>query len=654
MALDKYQFTIEDTIIQNPEGWKDFELRLKRDEDISGLLVSSTNKFTFKGDGYTILHDRWLSNYNDKIEVSIDILQSDNTYKQQYSGVVILTDVKFNLEKFTAEATIEDSSFQGAIQGNKNIKSFLNAGLTKNGEQVSAPPQFELNYFSQNGSYNPVQLRTHFRVKDALDFLVRFMTDDEVKGIQSAYLDDTTNWEGFLPYITTGGEIRLGTELAPNISFLQLISFLQNTHDLTFDFVTDSNGDPVMRIEERTFFFNASPIDIIRDITDLSVRVDSNRIASHLEVGNNTTFGSGNCSTTTRFFSFQKEDYSLRGKGNVDKLLDLTTDFITDSNVIEEIVDNNDDTFDDNIIIVLGDSSAQQAAQFQTPDFCSNNFFYNQGFLNNFIIDRQLESIPNSITKYLTAATTPSKAEPLLPISVFINTANPISIVLTQINSTDESYDLGNNYSTVDPNNTFYDIPFAGKFSFEVSVDLVYTIGTTGVAGGNVTLNPQMFLQRFDSSFTLPPKEIIPAGKVISISGNVGKQNKLVFTIPSTMECDTGDRIRLVVATATLATVAVASVTLDIIKTGGRTFFKCLGADNDAGTYKTFDTNTFKARLYTFVKNLPLARTDNIRANPRSSLIINELSDTALDKEVWIEEMVNNIETGDNSFTMIN
>jgi len=49
-----------------------------------------------------------------------------------------------------------------------------------------------------------------------------------------------------------------------------------------------------------------------------------------------------------------------------------------------------------------------------------------------------------------------------------------------------------------------------------------------------------------------------------------------------------------------------------------------------------------------------LQRSDNIRDNTRSSFIINELSDTSLDKTVWIEEMVNNVETGETSFTMIN
>ena len=92
MALEKYQFSIEGVIITNPEGWKDFEITIKRETDIPGLLVTSTNKFTFKKDGYTILKQRFDTNYNDKMFITIDILQPDNTYIRQYRGEVLVTD----------------------------------------------------------------------------------------------------------------------------------------------------------------------------------------------------------------------------------------------------------------------------------------------------------------------------------------------------------------------------------------------------------------------------------------------------------------------------------------------------------------------------------------------------------------------------------
>ena len=658
--MDKYKFILEGNEVSNPNGWDKFELRLKRDDDIAGLLISSTNKFTFKGDGYDIIKDRFDNNYNDKINATIEVLE-DNSYVEKYKGVIILTDVLFNLEKRTVQTTIEDASFQGAIQANKNVKSFLNAGMTKNGEQVTSLTIFNLDYFIANGTYQSLANRRAYLLKDALDFMVRFMTDDTVKGIQSTYLDDTANFDGVLPYITTSEAIRLANSDAPNVSFSELMTFLQRTHDLTFDFVTVS-GEVVMRIEERAFFFQSDVTDTFRDLTDLSLNVDSQKIASHLEVGNNTTADAGNCSLTTRFFSFQEEDYALKGKGNVDKLIDLKTDFVTDSNVIQYIVTNlSDDEFDDNIVIVQ--ASTTQAARFQSTSYCSNNYYYNASFTNDKIIDRNLNAIPNSITKYLTAATTPAKAEISQATVLDTNATGFVGMpddiltdVVRYINPLEfdsEIYDLGNNY---DPNlpDTFYDVPFTGNFSFQANVYTSLQLTEIWNTSFATSISFSIEIRRWNASFT-QMKESVKSGEISVGFTSLYQMKFLNRSVQTTMSCDTGDRVNvLVVFRVHAGTTNVKTIIATIIKNTNLTFFECLGAEDDAGTYKVFDPNSFKARLFKFRKNVSLQRSDNIRENTRSSFIINELSDTTLDKTVWIEEVVNNVETGETSFTMIN
>lgn len=664
--MEKYKFYIEDQEVVNPDGWRNFELRLKRDEDISGLLISSTNKFTFKGNGYDAIKIRFDDNYNDKLNTRIEVLEN-GVYIVKYQGVIILTDVFFNLEKRTAQATIEDASFQGAIQSNKNVKSFLNAGMTKNGEQVDTISIHNIDYFNASGTYLTLANRRAYLLSDALDFLIRFMTDNTVKGLQSAYLSDVNNFDGYLPYITTGEAIRLANSDAPNVSFLECFQFLIKTHDLTFDFVTVTTlgvEEIKMRIEDSAFFFQASNSETFRNLLDLTLNVDSNKIASHLEVGNNTALDSGNCSSTTRFFSFQKEDYALKGKGNVDKLIDLKTDFITDSNVIEFIATNlSDDTYDDDIVIVQ--AAGTQARRFQSADYCSNNIYYNGNFTNDKIIDRNLNAIPNSITKYLTAATTPAKA--VLNSQLILdnqsngfvgipNLVNQIEITkyIDPLELDKEIYDLGNNY---DPNlpDTFYDVPYAGVFSFEASVYLsmlltaIYTSSNHGIL-----FDFRIEIRRWNSSFTTV-KESVTSPTITVNSLNVAQLKTLRTNVQSTMNCDTGDRVNvLVVLKMRYGTFNVHTVIIRILTNEDLTYFKCLGANEDAGTYKVFDPNSFKARKYKFKKNVSLQKSDNIRANTRSSIVINELSDTTLDKTVWVDEMVNNVETGETSFTMIN
>ena len=669
--MEKYLFKIEGETIISPEGWKDFELRLKRDNDIAGLLVSSTNEFIFKGDGYDILKSRFDENFNDKVNVSIEILQPDQSYKLQYKGVVILTNIQFNLEKKFASTTIEDANFQGAINGNKNIKTFIDTELTKNNELISTLTVFSMDFFQPNGSFVPVFNRKMYLYKDALSFLVRFMTDDLVKGVQSAYLDNVNNFGGAsLLYVTTGEGIRVSNPIAPNVSFAQLIIFLAKTHDLTFDFITNTNGDTVMRIEEKEFFFGIANSDTIRDLIDLTVEIDQLKIGSHIEVGNNTTFPTGNCSATTRFFSFQNEDYALGGKGNLDNLIDLKTDFITDSNVIEEIVRNNNDSFEDDIVVVMGNISGTQATRFQSTKYCSNNFFYNLEFTNDNIIDRKLSAIPGSVIKFLLGGATPCKVFQGTDRTDIIDVTPgaPITETNINLNFTDVDFDIGSNY-IVTPQ-THYDVPFEGTFSFDVFTRVAFAISDPFDAGNgvapNITIRSSIAIQRFDVTLTNLKEEIrsaevqIQFGRPFTNGVNgldgfdqvsvSGRSRTLAHA--ATMDCDTSDRIIATILYRVVARIGSREAIASIASQSS--VFRCLGAAEDNGVFKVFDPLSFRARQYKFQKNLSLTRTDNIRANPRSSIIINELSDESLDKITFIEEMRNNIETGETSFTTIN
>lgn len=671
--MERYQVYIDGNQVRNPIGLRQFELRLKRDQDISGLLVTATNKFTFFGDGFRILQEAQDTNYNDKITTSIEILGNDGNYTEQFKGVIILSDVFLNLDKRFAETTIEDGSFQGAIQGNKNIKMFLNSNLTKNGEILTALTPAAMDFFQPSGSYTPVRNRVTYLYKDALDLLVRYMTDDEVKGIQSAYLDDVNNFGGAsLPYITTGEGVRIAAPTAPNVSFAQLITFLSKTHDLTFDFVINSSGEPVMRIEDRAFFFSNTNSETIRDIKDLTQEIDVDKLASHIEVGNNKAFGTGNCSAVTRWFTFQKEDYALRGKGNIDKLIDLTTDFITDSNVIEEIVNNNNDAFDDDIVVVLGTTNGTQATKFISTSYCSNSAFYNLPWTNDNIVARQLGAMPESVTKFLVGGTSPSRSnkgtdflETLFSISpLFPNftVPKPVDFLL---NFTDPIYDIGSNYVSQNTPTTHYDIPFEGNFTFEARVKSTFAITQFNTAGGstpNITVTFQIAIERWNTAFTVLKEQSLSIIKTLQFGRGqalagfpqvpIATRSRAIVH-QTTMDCDVSDRIIVRVLYVSLQAEDVSEAVVNIPGLPS-TSFKCLGAEEDNGVFQVFDPLTFKARLFKFKKNLSLSQGNNIRANTRDSLIINESSDPTTDKKAWIEEMNQKVNTGETNATLIN
>ena len=508
--MDKYQFILDGIIVTNPEGWKDLEFTAERDKSISGLLVLFTSKLRFSNDGYGLIKVKFDANYNDKISAIIQRFDG-TTFITDFEGVILLSDVKFNLERKEVEVTVEDRSFQGAISNNKNIKSFLNAGFTKNGVQITPPTQVILDYFRvSDGNYIAgFADRTHTLLSDALDFLVRFMTDDVVKGIQSTYLTTASNFETALLYIVVGEEIRTGANtFIPNVSFAQIMEFLKRTHNLSFDFI-EVNNEPVMRIENREFFFNTTNLTTIRNIKDLTQAVDKQRLFSHLEVGNNTFTEAGNCSPTTRFFTFRDEDYAIQGKSNIDKLLDLKTDFITDSNTIQDILDNNNDEFDEDIFIVAAFLNATQVKRFQDPSFCSNLFFYNQGLTNDQVILRQIDSVPGSVAKFLSADSTQCSIGLLADAPLFVQPTSPILVIVQtfsdeRVNFRIEDppfFDLGDNFNSLN-NQHFYDIPLAGDYSFEFNFNMRFV--ADGLGHENITLTS--FLRRQDLNFNILEK----------------------------------------------------------------------------------------------------------------------------------------------------
>ena len=142
--MEKYRFILDGTtLIRNPENWKDIEVTLERQKDIEGLLLIFTSQLNFVEDGYNLLRTQFDQNYNNKVTANIDRLDSNDVYIRLFTGAIRLSDIQFNLNKKTAIVKIEDVSFFGGIDSNKNVKTFLNSEFTKNGVQITTPTTFQ-------------------------------------------------------------------------------------------------------------------------------------------------------------------------------------------------------------------------------------------------------------------------------------------------------------------------------------------------------------------------------------------------------------------------------------------------------------------------------------------------------------------------------
>ena len=594
---------------------------------------------------HDLLKQQFDANYNNKITANIDILNNNNTYDRLFTGAILLSNIQFNLNRRTAIVRLEDIGFFGAIDNNKNIKTFLNSEFTKNGTQITTPTAFQLDYFTPaTGAFFGFGNRDHYLVSDALDFLVRFMTDDVVKGITSTYLTTPSNFEGGLLYVTTGEEIRTGAGQHPNISFKGMFQFLQRTHNISFAIESDVNGDPVMRIEEKSFFFESSTSFTVRNIRDLELKAAKDNLFSHLEVGNKTFEKSGNFSSTTRFFSFRDEDYIIEGSGNTDKVLDFKTDFITDNNVIELIVVTNigsgDDEFDEDNIIVTGNTAGNATIAFASPDF-----HYNRGLTNDKIMLRQINSIPNSASKYISAQNTPAFVGATTFSVVIDAPIGSIIIIQSVIPFNTVFHDLGGNYNSTAPNH-FYEIPFNGVFTFRASLRIIVV---PRISNRTLVFRSRVEIQRWNAGLSVLQESVEKFGTQTTATAITSYFSDVDLT--TTMICSAGERIR---ARAAIQVVSSDYITGELVEFFVTVpLFWCLGATNDAGVYQLFDPADFRALIYSFKQNTNSTDFNTLISQSLRRIKFNEGSNPTLDKLAWIDKIDYKVETSETDYQLI-
>lgn len=668
----KYRFTLDGTLLtRDPEGWDAIVLTLERNKDIAGLLSLFTSELIFKQDGYDILKSELdNNNYNNKLTVLIEE-QNASTWSVSFEGVILIANVIYNLDRKEAKATVEDSSFFGGIEQNKNIKAIIESEFSKNEVKLTAVSQKLRSMFNPATGffYGPTNIT--YLATDVLDFLVRFMTDNEVKGITSTYLTTTSNFDGIPSTGSTGGLLYLVTgqnlrEFVPaptkflNVSFADLFRNLQRLHNLSFDFTTNSAGETVMRIEELDFFFQQSTTLTIRNIKDLQVTINRDKLFSRIDIGSQTsTTGSYPAANNNFWTVFKQEDYYISGRSNSDTILDLTTDFITDSNVIEDVRVNGVTTHDDKIFIVTCDAANA------TRDTLSGAapFHFNHHLTNDKIIKRQIAGIPDSVIKHFTGLT----AKCLIGLDSQFNTSNTViptndtyeQFALARIPFNNEvlpNYDDGNNYDTGD---SFYSCPATTDLTF------TYTLGLAGLIELSQPMSPfaapgsnyfiDVVLQRFSPGFTVLQEEHAKTGTIVMDfeKGQISSVKTTIITDQQTMSCTVGDlivvKIRVRAFLHPLVLVFVDNTQFAIL---GSTF-ECTGQITQGGGFQAFDPANSRVVQYSFRKNLSLSDFNIMKNNNRTQIVINEGNDPSNDRQVWIDRVAYNREKSTTDFELI-
>ena len=421
-----YRYFLDTTLLNppgcdpndEPQGWNQLVTTLKRDRVLKGIIKTIDVQMFFGGVGYDYLKNI-LDTQSFCGDVAINIQKScdgGNLFTDFYKGIIFISDIEFDEKRCLAKCKISDNSFYAKINNNKSLECLPYVGTSKNGIVITPAPYKIIKFFNPvNGTYYAVAAGarscTGFKVYDILAFLIAFMTDDEV-AFDSTLFGIGGEWENLM---LTRGNVLTGVQSGldqdafeedfPQLTFETTFKELDRLLNLGF-YVDYTTSKPTFRIESQASLLGTTTILSTPDINELKTSTAVDYLYNRIDIGN--TSWSSNPSLSypdgIDWLGFKEEQYTVLGVCNLDRSLDLTRDWIVDTNAIQdEVVEVSGANVDAIFIIdceyVSGVTYNSVKTNVITPP--APPHYYNEAFTNNQIAMRYLGGVPNSISQWL-------------------------------------------------------------------------------------------------------------------------------------------------------------------------------------------------------------------------------------------------------------
>jgi hypothetical protein len=349
-----YSYTINGTSFNSPLiGIEDLQRTIVREWGGSGveniLRTKSESSVTFTEDAYCYVCQLFDS-FCDLAYINI-YDESNNLF---YEGTFTPSMVVINLTKKTAETKLKDTSFSAMIRDRANNEIFLKSVKTFDCSDDMTPiPVLSLD-FASNSTLDPTTFndRVAFDVLDILKYQIAYLTNNQVT-VSSNYF--TTNQYALL----LGSALSAQPVVSPyfKISFEKLFTELRKL----FCIYARLDGNVLTIEPENTFFTNTNILTFPSLPYDVTKQIDEDRIVNKISGGSNKTDISDDYTSNLPFFvnKWNEVQYNNCGCSYVtDNELDITTEFVIDSDVIFDTLYNGGNEEDLFLIEMLGGNVA--------------------------------------------------------------------------------------------------------------------------------------------------------------------------------------------------------------------------------------------------------------------------------------------------------
>ncbi len=657
-----FKFYFDGNEVSDPTNWEEFEESIVRDEVIKGLLPRYDIKPIFNAGGYAYLSSLLkTSGFCNLVALRVDYKCGDG-YETVLNGYIPISDCKFNRNKCTVECQVVDDNYGARIHNNKSIKTDLIAGKSKNGEDITPATEYDIYFFIPATGVDLPTTRKGIFVYDALRYLIDFMTDGNV-GFESNYLDYTLNTslrnaKNMMLFL--GEELRTPSQdKSVTISFTDLFKEIDKRYPIGFTIIKGSDGRPTVKIEEAAYFYSASSSLTINDIEDLQESFNNELLYSSVVFGGTTADYNASIHSfgQVKFLGFKEEEYFLTGECNIDKKLELNTDYIVDSNIIEELVYTNtsNNTYDeDTFIVEITTPLPSSISCLFGINFITQTIplYYNPNLTNNKVAERY--NLQGSVAQYLGGNDVGFRASTTFSY-YFANHTNAGSLtpVVSQSSTVKVPFNdatTSPNYNTAGQYNTTtyrYTSPQDGQYQFGCSFTISSTTPTNDPLDLNRVWNVTMKFRRYNSTNTF--NTLLEDNWVANVINTTGGGLETQTGVGSMLFfLATGDYVEM--------WVTITSIPKNYLIDSNAQFYIAGEFFTDAtvtggGIYQESEPKDYFVSKLEFNRPLSYSEYKALKLDLSKSLIVNH--DGATNSTAWIRKINRKFASGESSIELI-
>lgn len=605
------RFIFDTTNIVDPAAnWEEVSSTIKRDEQYNLFLLYQEYTLNFIGSGFDYIMDKIT---NDGFCTQIDITiqsQCDQSWSTIFNGIIFISDCEVNEKKCEVKCKVSDKSFFSKVNNNKNIKTSLGGLFTKNLVPLAAASQYDLDVYNVTANALVRNNVPCCRIEEAFNYFISFMTDSTVTFASSTF-GVGGEWEGLC--ITTGERLRgitptinLGQWSAFN--FLTLFQEINNRIPIIL-LVENPFSNPIIRIESLEYLYGSSNTFNATNIDEIITSYDNDKLYAIIKFGSPTDTITIDFPESIDFFGFKTEEFHVLGTCNLDQSLDLSSDWVVSSNIIQQVVAASQD-YDKDIILInseLTDISNGRTTNANFLNVTPARYHYNELLNNDNISQRYLPELSNSMASFYVdtkVGQAMGYSNANITHSVFNTLEDFTGIILA------EAYDYGNFF---DSTTGIYTAQQPAVY--QVTSGVTFNFGTQNQVGYNVY---QVWIEHYDQSNVLKNRYEIAAANQIINGERVWAVNYPANTIitkvlaPTAITMVTGDYLAMRIKSYPYGYlnlgIALGAQLYQILSGLSRTYLKIIDTTIAGGVFNDVDPNNIKVQLHKF--NYPMTQDD--------------------------------------------